>query len=94
MGADMSKPVLWEGSNKLLSPPKNYEEEQVCSMAVFTNGVVCVSKWQLSEEAIKYLNETGCIFISVISGQTQPPIFIGSEEECKAIAVDYGKVWK
>ena len=90
----VSKPILWEGANKLLGPPKNYEEEQVQAMAVFTNGIICVSKWKLSEEAIKELNETGCLFISVISGETQPPIFIGSEAECKALAVDYGKVWK
>ena len=90
----MSKPILWEGANKLLGPPKNYEESQVCSMAIFTNGVVCVSKWKLSIEAIEEINRTGCLFASVLSGQTQPPIFIGSEAECKAIAVDYGKVWK
>lgn len=90
----MSSPVLWEGANKLLGPPKTYEEEQVQSMAVFTNGVICVSKWKLSDAAIKELNETGCLFISVISGESQPPIFIGSEQECKALAVDYGKVWK
>lgn len=94
MDADMSYPVDWNGANKILGPPKGYEEDQVCKMAIFTNGVVCVSKWQLSPEALKYAIETGCLFISIISGQTQPPIFIGNEEECKAIAVDYGKVWK
>lgn len=90
----MSVPILWEGANRLLGPPKTYEEEQVTSMAVFTNGIVCVSKWKLSKEAKKYFDETGCLFISVISGETQPPIFIGSEQECKALTVDYGKVWK
>lgn len=90
----MSKPIDWEGANKTLNPPKGYEQEQVISMRIFSNGVVCVSKWKLSQQAIDEINNTGCLFVSLISGNTQPPVFIGSEEECKALAVDYGAVWK
>lgn len=84
----MSKPVEWDGSNKVLTPPKGTTEEH------FTNDVVCVSKWELSREAIEEVLKTGCLFVSVISGSTQPPIFIGSHDEVRALAVDYGPVWK
>lgn len=90
----MSKPVDWYGTNKNLVAPKDTTKEQVCDLPIFTNGVVCISHWQLSEEALKYVNETGCIYVSLISGASQPPVFIGSHDEVREIAVDYGPVWK
>ena len=90
----MSQPIEFNGSNRILQPPKGYDKEQVTPMHIFTNGVICVSKWKLSEEALKEVLETGCLFVSLISGHTQPPIFIGSEEEVRAVTVDYGPVWK
>jgi hypothetical protein len=90
----MSKPIDWEGANKTLNPPEGYEAEQVTPMRIFSYGVICVSKWKLSPEAISEIANTGCLFISLISGPTQPPVFIGSEEECRALAIDYGPVWK
>ncbi len=90
----MSKPVDWYGANKILNPPPETTEEQVSKLAVFSNGVVCVSRWQLSEAALKEVAETGCIFISCYSGQSQPPMFVGSHDETREVAVDYGPVWK
>lgn len=90
----MSKPIDWYGKNRVLKAPKETTEEQVQDLHVFTNDVVCVSRWQLSEEALKEVAETGCIFVSVYSGGTQPPIFIGSHNEVREVAVDYGPVWK
>jgi len=90
----MSSPVNWYGANKTLKAPKGITSEQVCDLPIFTNDVVCVSRWQLSEEALKEIAETGCVFISCYSGKTQPPIFVGSHNEVREIAVDYGPVWK
>jgi len=89
----MSKPVDWYGTNKILKAPKDVTKEQVQDLRVFSNGIVCISRWQLSDEALKEVLETGCIFISCYSGQTQPPIFVGSHDESREIAVDYGFVW-
>lgn len=91
----MSYPVPWHGSNKILKSPKGTMQEQVQNLSIFTNDVVCVSRWQLSPEAVEEIIKTGgLIFISVMSGQTQPPIFVGSENEVREVAVDYGPVWK
>lgn len=90
----MSKPTDWYGRNKILKAPKGTTEEQVCDLPIFSNGVVCVSRWQLSEQALKEAAETGCLFISIMSGDTQPPVFVGSHNEVREIAVDYGPVWK
>jgi len=90
----MSNPVDWYGANRTLVAPDGTTEEQVQDLRVFTNGVVCVSRWQLSEEALKEVNTTGCIFVSSYSGNTQPPLFVGSHDETREVAVDYGPVWK
>lgn len=90
----MSEPVKWKGANKILVAPQDTTKEQVQDLHVFSNGNVCVSKWKLSEEAIKEIIDTGCIFLSVYSGNSQPPVFLGSEAETHAVAVDYGPVWK
>lgn len=90
----MSEPVKWKEANKILVAPQDTTKEQVQDLHVFSNGNVCVSKWKLSEEAIKEIIDTGCIFLSVYSGNSQPPVFLGSEAETHAVAVDYGPVWK
>lgn len=90
----MSKPIDWYGKNKILKAPKGTTEEQVQDLHVFNNGVVSVSRWQLSEKALNEVLKTGCIFVSCLSGNTQPPIFIGSHDEVREVAVDYGPVWK
>lgn len=90
----MSQPIKWKGANKILVAPQDTTKEQVQDLHVFSNGNVCVSKWKLSEEAIKEIIDTGCIFLSVYSGSSQPPVFLGSEAESHGVAVDYGPVWK
>jgi len=90
----LSEPIKWNGANRVLLAPKDTTKEQVQDLHVFTNGIVCVSKWKLSEEALTEIIKTGYIFLSVYSGHTQPPVFLGSEAECHAVAVDYGPVWK
>jgi len=90
----MSKHIDWYGANKTLVAPKGTTSEQVQDLRVFSNGVVSVSRWQLSEEALKEVIETGCIFVSVYAGNSQPPMFVGSHDESREVAVDYGPVWK
>lgn len=91
----MSYPVDWHGTNKLLTSPKGVTKEQIVNMHIFTNDKVCVSRWQLSPEAVEEIVKTGgLIYAGIYSGSTQPPIFIGSEKEIHEIAVDYGPVWK
>lgn len=90
----MSVPIKWHGVNKVLTAPKDTTSEQVQDLPIFTNGAVCISRWKLTPETIEEINRTGCIFLSVYSGQTQPPVFIGSERETREVAVDYGPVWR
>jgi len=89
----MSKAVDWYGANMTLKAPKGYTEEQLQDLQIFSNGVVCVSRWQLSDDALAEINRTGCIFASIM-GDTQPPLFVGSHDEVRMLAADHGNVWK
>jgi hypothetical protein len=89
----MGQPVEFDGINRVLGPPSGSDSVKVLPMSIFTNGVCCVSCWQLTPDEIAEVNRTGRIFLSVFSGGTQAPVFIGSEQSVRDIIADYG-VWK
>lgn len=73
------KPIAFPQSNKTLLPPQGMEEE--CGdLPVYTNGRMCVSLWELTEEEKKELAENGRIWVFVVSGQTQPPIALSVDK--------------
>lgn len=88
----MAKPVDWHGANKILTAPKG-ESDRVTQLHVFNNGHMSVSCWELTEQEIIEIVQTKKIFLSVWFGGSQPPVFVGSEEAVRSIALDFGKVW-
>ncbi|MDW9573405.1 hypothetical protein GOA73_08450 [Sinorhizobium meliloti] len=88
----MGAPVQFEGANMLLRAPEG--AENVSDMHTFTNGMCSVSCWQLSADELAEINRTGRIYLSVFSGRTQPPVFVGDEETVRSIVVDFGGVWR
>lgn len=70
------KPIEFNEQNKVLLKPENMTDEECKSLPVFSNGKECISCWQLSDEEIEKLKETKCIWLGVLSGQTQPPVFL------------------
>lgn len=88
----MASPVHFSGANMRLLPPDGADNVQ--EMSTFTNGVCSVSCWELSPGEIDAINRTGRIWLSCLTGQTSPPVYIGSEEAVRAVVVDFGPVWK
>ncbi|RVM91480.1 hypothetical protein [Sinorhizobium meliloti] len=88
----MGIPVQFSGANMLLRAPEG--AENVSDMHTFTNGMCSVSCWELSAEELAEVNRTGRIYLSVFSGRTQPPVFVGDEETVRSIVVDFGGVWR
>ncbi len=88
----MAHPVDFAGSNMVLRAPEG--AENVSDLHTFTNGACSVSCWQLSPEEIAEVTRTGLVFLSVFSGRSQPPVFVGAQEEVRALVVDYGGVWR
>lgn len=87
----MSEPVTWPGSNFTLQPPAGSENIQ--PLPIFRNGTCCVSCWQLTEDEFAEIVATKRVFISVFWGNTQPPVFVGSETSVRELVADYG-AWK
>jgi hypothetical protein len=88
----MAETIDFPGTNmKLLAPGGS---ENVGELNTFTNGYCSVSCWRLTPAEIDEVVRTGCIFVSILSGRTQPPIFVGGEDEVRGVVVDYGGVWQ
>lgn len=69
-------PVPFTGSNKTLSKPKDMTDEECAPLEIYTDGKQCVSVWKLSKEDLEKVNKTGVIYLSIISGSTQPPVSV------------------
>lgn len=87
----MGDPVFFHGANTRLGPPPG--AENVGDLYTFTNGYCSVSCWQLSPAEIDEVNRSGRIFVSILSGRSQPPVFVGDEDSVRGVVVDYGGVW-
>lgn len=88
------KAVDFSGANTTLGAPEG-SEHNVEAMRVFRNGRVCVSCWQLSEaEVAELARNGGKLFLAAYSGHTQPPVFIGLEDDVREVVADLGPVWR
>jgi len=87
------KPIEFKEQSKVLGRPESMTDEECSSLPVFSDGMQCVSCWKLSEEEISLINKTGCVYISVLSGQTQPPIWATVENPFIQASNKDGK-WK
>ena len=63
-------------ANKTLTKPQNMTDEECSSLRVFNDGKQCISLWKLTfSERIQVLF-FGKIWVGVLSGFTQPPIWL------------------
>lgn len=70
------KPIEFKEMNRELKKPNNMTDEECTSLYVYTDNVICISCWKLSlKERLKALLY-GKVWIGVLSGGTQPPIWL------------------
>jgi hypothetical protein len=87
----MGYPVDFTGTNQTLLGGR----PDVADMRVFNNGVCNVSCWELSEAELAAVAKSGRVYISVLSGESSPPVFVGSQATVRALVADYGSgPWK
>lgn len=89
----------FDGSNHHFGPPKGLEE-MIGWLHLYSNGHCVVSAWKPTPEELTKLNAGESLFVSVMSGcipgTNMPlvfPMFVGTEDETKAVVSDTGKVW-
>ena len=71
-------PVKFDEANKNLLKPSGMTDEECQSLWVFTDGSICVSRWQLSWRDRLRILFYGHVWLTVHSGQTQPPVRLDS----------------
>lgn len=66
-------PAKFHESNRVLRAPKGMEKE--CGdLYVFSDGQVCISQWQPTEEEKAAIAAGAGVWLTVVSGHTQPPV--------------------
>jgi hypothetical protein len=74
------EPREFKEANKNLLKPEGMTEE--CgSLPVFTDGKQCISLWQMTWRERLSALFFGRIWLSVYSGQTQPPVWLSAERQ-------------
>ena len=69
------KPVSFEEVNLTLTKPEGLTDEECGSLPICqTDDGRCVSCWELDAEERAKLLTTGRVYLSVWSGETQPPV--------------------
>ncbi len=72
-------PVDFPERNKVLEKPKGMTDEECHDLEIFTDGKQCVSCWQLNKEELELIQQTGKVWLLIVSGQTQPPVLLTIE---------------
>lgn len=75
------EPAKFKQANKDLLKPVGLTDDQCGSLPVFTDGYQCISLWHMTwrERFSAFL--FGRIWLSVHSGQTQPPVWMMAQKE-------------
>ncbi len=74
------EPIKFEEANAELLKPKSMTDEECVSLPVFRDGDQCISRWKLSWLERFSIFFSGMIWVGVLSGVTQPPIWLSVEE--------------
>ena len=69
-------PCKFPEANRNLTQPDNMTDEECGSLWVYTDGNQCVSCWQLTWRQRLRLLFSGKIWLGVLSGYTQPPVWL------------------
>lgn len=88
----MAHGVKFDGWNKVYGPPAGRDDVSA-QHHVFVNGTCIVDCWELTDAELEEIIRTRRVFVSLLSGDTLFPKFVGSESTVRSVVVDYGKVW-
>lgn len=69
-------PIKFPEANKNLLKPESMTDEECSSLWVYTDGTQCISCWKMSIKQRLSALMHGRIWLSVLSGYTQPPVWL------------------
>ena len=71
------KAIKFKEANKNLLKPSDMTDDECSSLWVYSDGRECISCWKLSFAQRISALLFGKIWLSVLSGKTQPPVWVG-----------------
>ena len=72
----MPTPIKFPEANKELLKPANMTDEECGSLWVYNDGRECISCWRLPLRQRLAALFFGRVWLSVLSGYTQPPVWV------------------
>ena len=75
------QPISFPQATKTLGPPKGMTKEECGDLPVFTDGMQCISLWKMTWRERLSALFFGRIWLSIYSGQTQPPVWLQAEKQ-------------
>lgn len=66
----------FEQANRVLTKPANMTDEECSSLHVYSDGHQCISCWGLTFKQRLSALFFGKIWLSVLSGNSQPPVWL------------------
>ena len=73
--------IKFKQSTKTLGPPKGMTKEECRDLPVWTDGTQVISLWKMSWRERFSALFFGKVWLSVYSGQTQPPVWLMATKE-------------
>lgn len=73
------KPIDFPQSTKVLQRPSTMTEKECLSLHVWNDGKQCVSCWKPSFKERLNVLFNGKVWLGVLSGKSQPPVFLSGE---------------
>ena len=70
------KPIDFPESTKVLQKPAEMTDQECISLPVWNDGKECVSAWKASIKERFTILFTGRVWLGVLSGNTQPPVWV------------------
>lgn len=70
------KPSNFKEATKTLQKPENMTDKECAPLSVYSDGKICVSCWKPSWKERLSILVFGKVWLGVLSGQTQPPVWI------------------
>jgi len=79
------KPIEFEGQTVILQKPSNMTDEECSPLPILRLDGTCISCWRMTwKERLKALF-TGCVWMGILSGHTQPPCYVAIDKPFKVV---------
>ena len=74
------KPIKFKEANKNLSKPESMSDNECGSLWVYSDNDQCISCWKMSLKQRINALIYGKMWLSVLSGKTQPPVWLDCDK--------------